>query len=286
MKPYRLILGTANLGAQYGITNSSEFDVSSSQDVINLAVNKGLEIFDTAPQYGVAEELLGECLRYEIEPKIITKIPSVASYTYEYVYDSIASSLHRLGKIKLFGVMFHDPEIYKKKGIREISKKLLESGLVERIGFSAYSLESVISAKDSNEYFTIFQVPENILDGRLVNSKDLLELSYSGNLFFVRSVFLQGLLLLDSNKLPSRFQKYKNIFEQVEQLAQQSSVTKLDLCLSYAEKIAWSSGTIVAAASTAQLNEILNFKMTSIELSALNKLPEVVLDPRLWDAIN
>lgn len=279
----KFILGTANLGMKYGISNQGKLSEGDSQKIIIHALSRGIKTFDTAAQYGVAEELLGTVTCSSPGVKVITKIPSRERYTFEYVSACLESSLIKLKQEKIYGLIFHDPDIHTKDEIGDISKRLLELGKIEHLGFSGYTHDAVLTAKEKNPIWTIFEVPENILDGRLKNSKEISELAASDNLFFIRSVFLQGLLLMRTESMPTKFLEYKKIFDQLNDLAVRLDVTVLDLCLSYISKIQWSSGNIIAAASTTQLDEILDYNEIREEFDFLQKLPNQVLDPRQWD---
>lgn len=282
----RIVLGTANLGTKYGISNSIEFDRKNSLEVLNHAIERGVRIYDTAPEYGLAEELLGLTLTKHRYTQIITKIPTREKYTFEYVSKCLDYSLSRLNQKKIFGIMFHDPEIYVKKEIREISKKILHSGKIDHIGFSAYSQESVLRTKEMNPNWTLFQVPENILDRRLKYSTEIANLARSNNIFFIRSVFLQGLLLMKHQFLPTKFQVFSKQIEAIQNLALHFGVTAVDLCLSYANEISWSSGSVIGAATISQLDEILDYTHIDYDFTALEQLPEIVLDPRAWGELN
>ena len=282
MSSNTFLLGTANLGNKYGISNTDNFEPDIAISILNYAHSCGIEMFDTAPTYGIAERLIGQAIKPKENIKIFTKVPTKTTYTYEDVLASLNSSLHNLNQAQLHGLMFHDPEIHRKSGIREISKRLLDSGKVEKIGFSGYSLEPILASKAMYPEWSIFQVPENILDRRLYHSKELLEMSEAKNQFFVRSVFLQGLLLMRPDSLPSKFQPYRNLLENLSSIARIMSVNVLDLCLSYSARIPWSSGTIIAAASKYQLENILNYRDVDLDLDQLECLPVRVLDPRRW----
>lgn len=285
MNNSKFVLGTANLGAAYGINNQEKYNGDVARSVMTHALARGIYTFDTAAEYGNAEELLGETIKSGTSPQIVTKIPSRDSYTYEYVLRCLELSLIKLKQNKIYGLMFHDPDVHKKKEIREISKKLLDSGLIEHLGFSAYSLDALLIAKDQNPNWTIFQVPENILDRRLINSVELSEMAEAKNTIYVRSIFLQGLLLSGPEDIPNKFKKYKQLFRELHVYAKEFGVTPLDLCLSYASSISWSAGVIVAAATTDQLDEILDFRFLSADFDRLESLPEQILDPRRWSEL-
>jgi aryl-alcohol dehydrogenase-like predicted oxidoreductase len=282
MTQNNFILGTANLGMSYGINNPESYNREDSRNIINHSIYRGITTFDTAAEYGIAESLIGEAHEPDRNFKVITKIPRRDAYTYEWVNSCLESSLHNLQQEKIYGLMFHDPDINKKTEIQEISKQLIESGKIEHIGFSAYTLEALLDAKEKNEYWNIFQVPENILDRRLAYSPELDEMAKDNNYIFVRSIFLQGLLLRKSNELPRKFLKHKKVFQNLEMVVEQLGVTILDLCLSYASSLSWNSGTIVAAASKEQLDQILDFNFTELEFNEFDRLPYEILDPRFW----
>lgn len=280
------MLGTANLGAAYGITNQEIYSEELSRSVVKHALSRGISSFDTAPAYGNAEALIGESVKPTDNHEIVTKIPFRDFYTHEFVLGCLQQSLGKLKRTEIYGLMFHDPEIYKKNEVQEISKRLIDSGKVKNIGFSAYSLDALLEAKEHNPSWTIFQLPENILDRRLIRSSELAELAKAKNIFYVRSIFLQGLLITKQRKIPEKFQKYKDIFNGLHLAAERMGGNSLDLCISYALSISWSSGIIIAAASPAQLDEILDFRFLRTDFDDLDALPEHILDPRQWSDLN
>lgn len=286
MKQSKFVLGTANLGTTYGINNQDTYDRIASAGILKHATARGISTLDTAAEYGIAENLIGESFGSNENLRLITKIPTRELYTYEYIRECLDGSLRRLQQKKIYGLMFHDPDIHKKNEICDISKRLLDSGQVENIGFSAYSLAAVLEAKNKNQHWTIFQVPENILDQRLRKSTELVDLTNARNSVFVRSIFLQGLILQNPNELPHKFQKYKRVFQELQNVGQKMGVSALDLCLSYSSSIAWNSGSIIAAASIKQLDQILDFKFLDLDFDNIETLTEEILDPRKWNELN
>lgn len=282
MNGANFVLGTANLGTTYGINNPDIYDRNISEGIIKHAIFRGVNTFDTANEYGIAEILIGESISSSDSFRVITKVPTRETYTYEYVKECLVDSLRKLQQKKIYGLMFHDPEIHKKNEIQEISKKLLDLEQIEHIGFSAYELEPVLEAKEKNPNWNIFQVPENILDQRLNKSTELVELARANNSIFVRSIFLQGLILLKPDDLPQKFQKYLKVFHALQNVGEKTGMSILDLCLSYSATIPWSSGSIVAASSIEQLNQILDYNFLDLDFDNIDRLPDEVLDPRRW----
>ena len=278
----RIILGTANIGMPYGVTNNSIFNSLNSKRILKFAAENGIHLFDTSPDYGSAEEMLGDSFRNSSSIQVITKIPRMDVYTFNSVYNSLLESLEKLGKETLHGVLFHDPEAYKEEILDQISGQILDSGITQKIGFSAYSLEDLIAGKKSHKSWNLFQIPENIVDRRKLRSSELMEMSNSGDTILVRSAFLQGLLLLKEKELNSRFANYSSSISDLSVIAKSYGVTVLDLCMSYADRIPWSSATIIGAASEAQLLSIINYVNCDIDFEDIPALSPHLLDPRKW----
>jgi aryl-alcohol dehydrogenase-like predicted oxidoreductase len=72
------VLGTVQFGKEYGINNfSGKPTKEKSLEMLNLAFEKGIHLFDTAYEYGYAEEILGEFSKTNVigeKIKIITKL--------------------------------------------------------------------------------------------------------------------------------------------------------------------------------------------------------------------
>ena len=56
----QLVLGTAQLGLNYGITNSDgKPKLEQSLEIITYALDNGINVFDTARAYGDSEHIIG-----------------------------------------------------------------------------------------------------------------------------------------------------------------------------------------------------------------------------------
>ncbi len=275
-------LGTANLGMAYGITNKREFDLETSGQIIDLALQAGVGSFDTAPDYGMAELVLGAKIKTHPSVKVVTKIPKMSNYSFQNVYNSLLNSIEKIGVKSLYGILFHDPDAYKIEQLHKLSKKILHTGITEKIGFSAYSVEELIQGKKKNPIWNFFQISENIADQRKFSSSELLNISESGNTIQVRSAFLQGILLLDEEVIKSDFPEYYFVVSHLQKVAKYHQVTTLDLCLSYMNRIPWSHSTIIAANSINQLTDILNYSDIELSYKEFPKLLPQFLDPRKW----
>ena len=66
----KIIIGGAQLGMKYGITNTRKNSDKNIINLINLCSDLGLIEFDTAPVYGNSEENLGKFINLKDKKKI------------------------------------------------------------------------------------------------------------------------------------------------------------------------------------------------------------------------
>jgi len=283
-----LILGTATFETGYGIANKRiRLESEAIHKIITTAQNLGIKEFDTAPVYGGAELQLGLMLNHDLGPKISSKISKEDAGSVKLMLASVRETLLRTKVAKLTNLYLHDSESLAGPKLNETVaglKELIGLGLVERVGVSAYSLQSVLRAKELIPELSVFQVPENICDRRMLNSIDLVDLKRAGNHLNVRSIFLQGLLLMSLNEIPPHLKRGKIAISQLRALSDSSGVSVLQLCLGYGQTIPWANALVIGAASASQLTQIIesNSQLPIEWESNIDTLPEEVLDPRRW----
>jgi aryl-alcohol dehydrogenase-like predicted oxidoreductase len=145
-------------------------------------------------------------------------------------------------------------------------------------------MTSLLQAKEIFPELSVFQVPENICDRRLIDSRVLLDLNAEGDRVIVRSVFLQGLLLMPLDKIPTKLDGAYDILSQLRDFAAECGVTVLDLCLGYAKSIPWASGIVIGVVNAQQIIQVVEseFQLPICWESKIGSLPANVLDPRKW----
>ena len=154
----RLSLGTAPLGGLFKSVTDADGD-----ELLNTALDVGINYFDTAPQYGhgVAEIRLGKALRGAKVPFVVeTKVGRVLRHdpnaeifpwfpdaprdlvpVFDYSPDGIRrafdESLERMGLDHLDIVLMHDAEDHVKEAIENAFPVLAEyrsQGLIKAVG--------------------------------------------------------------------------------------------------------------------------------------------------------
>ena len=152
--------------------------------------------------------------------------------------------------------------------------QLKSLGFVEEIGISIYQPDE-LNPLFEHMSFDVVQAPFNILDRRLIDSGWFGKLHALGVELHVRSVFMQGLLLMPATLRPAKFQRWQPLWDEWERWLSVHQLTPLQACLRYALSFNEIARVIVGVDSPQQLNEII--------AAASGELPPVPLGLRSTD---
>ena len=284
----KLAIGTAQFGSNYGIANRiGKIEESEQKKILDFCMSQGISMLDTAIAYGDSEQCLG---RYGVKNfEVITKIKinnSVEDIK-SFIEKSIEKSLDNLKLSSINGLLLHNSN-YLNHPKAEIIFRSLENlknlGVIDKIGISIYSpneLETLLQKFN----FDMVQAPLNILDKRMEKTGWLRKLNQRGIETHIRSIFLQGLLLLSKNEIPKKFYKWKNIFDQWHTyLKNNPDLNPLKICLAYVKQINHIDKIIIGIDSVNQLKEIIDFYNQNNEmiLPKLECNDESLLNPSKW----
>lgn len=281
-----LSLGTAQFGLDYGITNhDGKVTLKEVGKILELAKAKGVKKLDTAISYGESENVLGQFdLSYF---DVITKIPTMDSSS-ENIKTQIKESLHRLNISKLYGILLHNEnDIFGNSNAHLKSLiDLKNQGLVDKIGASFYSIEKAKAAIESG-FIDIIQIPANILDSRFELS-GIYHAALEYNIeVHVRSLFLQGLLSVNSFKRPRKFKHHQDLLD-YDLTCEKFSLTPLELALMYlSNKKKYISYGVVGCLNQKQLEQILAAyervsQIKNLVLPNLSSSDDILLTPTKW----
>jgi aryl-alcohol dehydrogenase-like predicted oxidoreductase len=258
--PSRLIIGTAQFGLNYGIAGAEKNTLAEIKKIVASARSLGIDSFDTAKSYGTAEEVLGQV--GVKNSTIITKLPTLSTCVNDiagFVKKQIIESLELLGVDSISGLLIHDPkDLLGENGdvLFRILLDLKDSGIVKQIGVSVYETGELDFLSDRYN-FDLVQVPFNIFDDRFIESGVLSKLRSQGAEIHARSIFLQGLLLMDKNSIPSKFDPWTHLFRELDESCAALKLSRLACCLAYAFESSYIDNIIVGVNSLDQFNQIL-----------------------------
>ena len=268
----KLALGTAQFGFNYGIANQSgQVSYEKAKAIITLAKSGDIDMLDTAIAYGESEALLGIVGINDF--KVITKLPAIpdeVTDVFYWVSNQIESSLKRLNVKSLYGVLLHRSQ--QLTGIRgyELSqalKQLKVGGRVQKIGVSIYS---------PNELERVMPVCEI----------DIVQAPFSIEIH-VRSVFLQGLLLMPKASIPEKFKYWMPIFDKWHDFLDENHISGTRACVTFVQNFTQISKVIVGVESALQLEELIKAagRNKDIVLPNISCADENLINPSNWNAL-
>jgi len=257
----KLALGTVQFGLPYGVANTDgQVTENTAKQILHRAKEAGINTLDTAIGYGNSEQCLGNV--GVDDWRIITKLPAVpeeCSCVRDWVSEQFKGSLGRLGVNHVTGLMLHRPKQLLESNGQDLwttMQTLKEKGLVEKIGFSIYE-PAELDQLWLDFQPDIIQAPYNILDQRLKTSGWLQKLNEHGVEVHVRSIFLQGLLLMKKKQRPEKFNRWNSLWETWDQWMAEQQLTPLEACLGFAITEATIDRVVVGVDNLLQLGQIL-----------------------------
>jgi len=201
----KLILGTAQFGMDYGVHNpKGKIPKSEVFDVLHHAFHNGIQYLDTAPVYGVAQEIIGEFHRAfpQILFKVITKIPS--NYPVDRLEKLVDSFLFEMNIDCIHILHFHSINDYisnEKTKLFEIFNLLKKTGKVKCFGVSIY--ENTEAELLDRTLIDVVQLPFNLLDNINLRGRLVEKLKSQQYEVHARSIFLQGLFFAKPENIKS-----------------------------------------------------------------------------------
>jgi aryl-alcohol dehydrogenase-like predicted oxidoreductase len=256
----RLALGTVQFGLNYGVANQSgQVAAGEVARIIARANKAGLDTLDTAIAYGDAEHRLGEA--GVADWKVVTKLPPMPEPTsaVSWVRSQVNESMARLKVSSLYALMLHQPSaLFSTQGsaLFDALNELKCDGRVKKIGISAYGPDEIHKVI-SRFPIDIVQAPFNVIDRRMLESGCLAVLDQEGIEFHARSIFLQGLLLMDTVNRPSWFKKWAGLWAEWHAWLAENQLTPLVASLSFVASDPRVSRMVVGVDSLTQLNQII-----------------------------
>jgi len=233
----RLLLGAAQLGMPYGIANQTGLpDEPTVNAIFDEAFVAGIRIIDTAQHYGESERRIGKYLSENPDKSfsVISKLdPKLNALDKNMIIESVQKSHEMIGA-SLNAMMIHNMK-WISSGIEKVKDALhycINNEYVQAFGISVYSVGEFQYALNI-EGLKLIQIPFNIFDRRFLAS-DLLNVAFNkGISVFIRSVFLQGLLIMPEQEAKTKVPGSSVALTKWHNLCRSMNYNPLDVALSY-----------------------------------------------------
>lgn len=283
----RLALGTAQFGLDYGITNRrGRVGEGEVRQILGCAQTSGIRTIDTAIAYGESEVVVGRAIR-QLAPapfEVVTKLP--ADITHDAVEAAIRQSIARLNVQRLYGCLIHDVATLERDPlVMSALERTRRHGLVDHIGFSLYYPAELVRIAHTS--YDIVQLPYSVVDRRF--EPHLSTLRARGILIHVRSVFLQGLLLMDPEAVDSRFSAIDPSVRALRDIAETHGIPRSGLLLGFAlandtvdRVVMGVDGLASFEANVAAIDAVVSRALPLAALNGLALSNETLLVPSQW----
>jgi aryl-alcohol dehydrogenase-like predicted oxidoreductase len=282
----KLVIGSAQIGMIYGLFNDKKISKKEFKKIEKLVTKSNINFIDTASKYGNSENIIGNSKLKNLN--IITKIKLPKNkniYVKNWAPIEISKSLKKLKINKIYGVLIHDYRDllgrYGKKYMLSL-QELKRKNIIKKIGISVYESKEI---KKIWKFWIpdIIQVPFNALDTRILDSGWIDILKKFKVKIFVRSIFLQGLLINENNYFKIS-KNHKIILNKFRNWCYKNNISLLQACLHFVKQFKKIDYLVVGFNNYNQLTEIINvFKKKQIIIPnnfSTNKIN--LIDPRRW----
>jgi aryl-alcohol dehydrogenase-like predicted oxidoreductase len=257
----RLALGTAQFGLKYGVANEGgQVGPDMVAAILARAAAANVDTLDTAIAYGNSEAVLGEAGVNDWH--VITKLPGLPADVGDvgsWVVGRLRESAARLRVARVEAVLLHRPaDLLGERGAAYLDalSTLKQLGLARAVGFSIYDpaeCEALWRVWKPD----IVQAPCNVLDRRLQTSGWLSRFAAAGVRLHVRSVFLQGLLLMAPGRRPAWFDRWRPLLDRWAAWCAASGQSPLAAAVAFVNSLPHVERYVVGVETVSQLEEIL-----------------------------
>lgn len=291
-----ICIGSAQFGMEYGIANQKgQPDLGEVRLIIETASKNNIFFYDTAASYGSSEAVLGAVfseLNITDKVKCVTKLsPDFTFTSYGELKNTVSISLKRLHVNSLWGLLIHRTKI---KGnwqhFIDAIKKLKKEKIIKNFGISIYQPEDALKFA-SEEDIDIIQVPFNILDRRFLDNNFFDVAKGNHKKVFIRSVFLQGLLLMNEDQIINKKMKWVLPYlSRFHDYIENNTIDKNSFALKMVRQYLPYVELIIGLDSHDQLLENIRMlkskplpdNITNDWWTNLPNYPERLLNPSLW----
>ena len=284
----KICIGTAQFNQKYGISNNNVLKKKDFYKILDIAIKHNIFNIDTAQNYSSEKELGKYIYAHGIEnivkisSKFIINNNSLNSFEKD-LKRKIEISLTNL-KCPLDSFLLHD---ISQIGLLARNIKFLKffekNYPINRFGFSIYDFKDYLKIKKLKKNNFVLQYPKNLLNSKFNAIK-----KKKNEKHFIRSIFLQGLLL--NNPVFLKNEKIRNFRKEYLQFLDKKKLDSEKICLSHAFTDKKVDLIVIGFNSSKQLKNIINVVKNNDFIEIKKDINEFFdryknknfIDPRTW----
>ncbi|SFB93957.1 aldo/keto reductase [Butyrivibrio sp. YAB3001] len=296
-----MILGTVQLGMNYGINNAiGKPPFRQAIEILDIAYKNGIRRLDTAPAYEESEELIGYYHQrsgnsFDICTKLSIDFLEKNKSDIYSIKKVIARSCEKLKVPRLYCYYLHRFEQCKNAELIATLEQIKHEGLIDNVGISIYfpkELEYICSFLAQK--VDIVQIPYNIFSLDLWNDV-IKEAHDKGIRIFARSIFLQGLVFKRTDDEFVKKIGAVTYLEFIHKLAEKLNVSISQLCFDVVKSNGYIDDILMGCETIEQLSDNIGLKsgftsfdnglMHDIE-KVMDGVPDDMINPSEWGKYN
>lgn len=294
----KLCLGTAQFGMDYGVCGGRKPTLPDVISMLDYATQNGVDAIDTAVAYGDAESVVGEFLRLRTLPRedlfVVSKFSSeIFGSDNQRDYDSaliaqVEESLKRLHLDYLDAYICHNPSAVCDERIACAMKRIVDLGLTRHVGFSIYESDEALSCL-ANTKLDFIQAPFSVFDQRMSRDGVLSRCAQKNVDVHCRSVFVQGLALMEPNEVPEYLKGFRPYISSFRELCSECGVSPRSMAMAFVKNHAEISHLVFGVDNMEQLRGNISSFNESVPTDVIDEaarlffnIPSALVMPNKW----
>jgi len=228
--------------------------------MLDAAWMGGVRLIDTSASYGETERRLGNLMSDSQPFDIVSKPPHLSETDSEglraFIENAAHNSLANLKRDRLKCLMLRNADelhIHRKSKILDVLFGMKRAGMFDQIGISLYRPDELDIALEDG--FDLIQIPVSILDQRFVVDKRLRKAHEKGIEIHARSAFLQGILTLSLDRLPTYFHSAEVAIIDIQRIALELGVSVIEAAVGFCHSVPEVDYVIIGAERADQVSE-------------------------------
>lgn len=273
----KLGLGTVQFGQAYGVSNKhGQLPQDEARAILVRAAQAGVRVLDTAVNYGEAEAVLA---LHDTAPfRIVTKTASARNGI-----DAVVARARQSAELlKADTLLVHAVSDLEDAALWPALQQLKQEGVFQRVGISAYASDDPAMLAERFQP-DVMQLAVSMLDQRLVRDGTLTRLKALNVEVHARSIFLQGLLFMES--LPEKLRPAAPALTAIKDQITKAGSTPLAAALAFVLSRPEIDVALVGVTQLIELEEILEAAARPLPVLDWRMLAledETALTPSRW----
>ncbi len=284
---FKLILGTVQLGLDYGINNhSGKPSEQQSINILDEARRCGIKRLDTADAYGSSIYIIGKYHSNHPVFNVLNKF-SISDWSCNFERN-VNASLKTLNIDSFEVYSYHSFFDFETNiGSQRILQKLKKEKLIKKVGISIYTNQEFEKVIESS-FIDVIQLPFNILDNHVKRGSLIAKAKRNGKEIHVRSIFLQGLIFMNEVQIPEKLKPLFPYLKRILSFCQKQHLSLAEIAMTYALTYPYIDGVLIGVDNSEQLKT--NVKCIRSEyadsittfLDSINVAETELLNPSYW----